>query len=220
MKMLDVPKSGSMGAVTASHNRAGQYLRARRSPVQPVGTGRRAVVRSNFGAAAAQYASLDASQQAAWAAYASGYPYTDSLGQVVVLTGQQMFIAINSQLYNCGQVTMTAPPVNNVVAAPAFSAFSFTGAGVLTLTLVPSGTASDFICIAFSKPQSSGRGFCKTFWQQLVVPGDSVGAATYGPDYVAQFGLPPVGSRVFYRLTPVNQYGVAGVPVIGFITVA
>ena len=39
MKILDVPQSGSLGGQTSSHNRAGQYRRARRSPVQPTGTG-------------------------------------------------------------------------------------------------------------------------------------------------------------------------------------
>ena len=220
MKQLNVPQSGSLGAQTASHNRAGQYLRARRSPVQPVGTGRRAVARANFGSASNAYGALTAAQQAAWAAYADSHPVTDSLGQSIKLTGHQMFVAINAQLLNVGSAIATVPPISSTVAAPVLTVSTLTHLGILTLTLTPSGMASDHILVAFSKPQSSGTSFCKTFWQQTVIAGNSTGAATYGTAYVAQFGLPPAGSRVFYKLTPVNQYGVAGVPVSGFMIVS
>jgi hypothetical protein len=90
---------------------------------------------------------------------------------------------------------------------------------VLSLTLAGTAPSTDWICIAFSKPRSSGTSFNRTFWQQTVVAGSGVGGTTYGTAYVAQFGTPAVGQRVFYRLVPVNQYGVAGAPVIGFITV-
>jgi hypothetical protein len=142
----------------------------------------------------------------------------DSLGQSIVLTGHQMFVAINASLLNVGSAVSTVAPISSATVAPIFTVFTFTHLGVMTLTLTPTGGALDFILIAFSAPQSSGVTFNKTFWQELHVPGNSVGAATYGAAYVAQFGLPPLGSRVFYRLTPVNQYGVSGVPVIGFIT--
>jgi hypothetical protein len=220
MKFLGPPSSGSLAGTTSSHNRAGQYTRNRRVPTNPVGTGRRATIRSFFAAASTAWAALTFSQQAAWSAYAAGHPITDALGQSIVLTGHQMFVGINSNLQNSGSAISSVPPVSSVTVAPAFSVFTITHLGVITITLTPSGTASDFILIAFSKPQSSGVSFNKTFWQQTHVPGNSVGGATYGTAYVAQFGLPPAGSRVFYKLTPVNQYGVSGTPIIGFVTVS
>ena len=219
-KILDVPTSGSIHHKTHSHNSAGQYIRNRRTPVNTVGTGRRATIRANFGAASTAWAALSYSVQASWGAYAASHPITDVLGQSIVLTGHQMFVAINSNLQNCGQAISSAIPVSGVTVAPAFSVFTFTHLGVMTLTLTPSGTANDFILLAFSGPQSSGVSFCKTFWQQTHVPGNSVGGATYGTAYVAQFGLPPAGTRVFYKLTPVNQHGVSGTPIIGFVTVS
>lgn len=219
MKYLGVPSSGSIAGTTFSHNRAGQYQRNRRTPVNPVGTGRRATVRANFGSSAKGYAALTAAQQAAWSAYALGYPYIDSLGQSIKLTGQQMYVAINASLLNCGAAVSATPPVSNANSAPVVTAATFTHLGVMTITLGAGGLATDFICLAFSKPMSSGRSFNSVFWQQLVVPANSAGAATYGAAYVAQFGLPGVGQRVFYRFTPVNQYGVAGTPVIAYITV-
>jgi len=220
MKFLGVPSSGSVAGTTSSHNRAGQYTRNRRTPVNPIGTGRRATVRANFSAASKGYAALTAAQQAAWAAYALNYPIVDSLGQSIKLTGHQMYISCNSQLANCGQSAEVAPPISNAVTAPVVSVATFVhSTGVMTITLAGTGPSTDFICLAFSKPRSSGTGFNGVWWQQLVVPGTSVGAATYGAAYIAQFGSPAVGQRIFYRFTPVNQYGVAGTPVISFITV-
>lgn len=219
MKYLGSPSSGSIAGTTYSHNRAGQYTRNRRTPTNPVGTGRRATVRANFGSAAKGYAALTGAQQAAWSAYALGYPYIDSLGQSIKLTGQQMYVAIASSLLNVGQAVTVVPPVSNANHPPVVTAASMTHLGVMTITLDGTGPATDFICLAFSKPMSSGRSFNSVFWQQLVVPASSVGAATYGTAYVAQFGLPAIGQRIFYRFTPVNQYGVGGTPVIAYITV-
>jgi len=219
-KILDVPHSGSIQAKTHSHNSSGQYIRSRRTPVNTVGTGRRATVRANFSSASKSWASLTFSQQAAWAAYASGHPITDVLGQSIVLSGHAMYVSITAQLLNVGSAAATVPPVSTAVAAPILTVSTLTHLGVMTLTLTASGSAADHIILSFSAPVSPGVGFMKTFWQQTVIAGNSTGGATYGTAYVAQFGLPAVGQRVFYKLTPVNQYGVAGTPIIAFMTVS
>ncbi len=213
MKYLGAPQSGSQANTTASHNRAGQYYRNRRSPVQPVGTGRRAFIRSSFGGASTAWSALSPAAQASWNAFAASHPITDSLGQSITLTGHQMYVAVGTQLLNVGQALPTAVPVSTAVAAPLPTVFTVTHLGVITITLTASGGASDFILIAFSAPKSPGITFNKTYWQQTHIPGNSVGGATYGTAYVAQFGTIPAGSKVFLKLTPVNQYGVTGVPV-------
>jgi hypothetical protein len=218
MKYLGPPQSGSMAGTTASHNRAGQYLRNRRSPVQPVGTGRRAAIRTAFGAASKGYAGLTGANQAAWAAYAASYPITDALGQAIVLTGQQMYVAIATQLLQIGQAAPTVPPLSNVVASAGVPTFTFVHAGAVTVTPTGLGAASDFQLIAFSAPQTSGTSFCKTFWQQSHVAGNSVAAIVATTAYNAQFGPGAAGQRVFLKVTPVNQYGVTGTPYIGYAT--
>lgn len=214
MKYLGAPQSGSQANTTASHNRAGQYYRNRRKPVQPVGTGRRAFIRSAFGSSSAAWSALSDADRGGWETYAAAHPYVDRLGQSIILTGHQMFVAIATNLQNVGEAIPTDPPADSATVAPSIAAFTVTSAGVITLTLTPSGTVDDFICIAFAMPVSPGVTFQKTFWQQTVVPGNSAGGALYGAAYVAQFGTIPAGFKVFVKLTPVNQYGVAGVPVI------
>jgi hypothetical protein len=220
MKILDVPQSGSLGGQTSSHNRAGQYRRARRAPTQPVGTGRRGIIRAAFGAASSGWSGITDAQRAAWASYADGTPYTDALGQSIRLTGHQMFVAVNTQLQNCGVAINPVPPIGNVTIAPTVSVATLTHLGVGTLTLNAGGLVTDFVLIAFSKPQGAGRSFVGNYWQDMHILANVVTATLFGPTFVAQFGAVNVGQKVFYKLTPVNQYGVTGTPTKGVIVVS
>jgi hypothetical protein len=211
MKYLDVPKSGSIAGTTHSHNRAGQYTRNRRSPVQPR-TSRQTTIRAQFAAGSSAWATLASALQAAWVAYADAFPITDSLGQSIKLTGHQMFVAIQTNLANAGLAASTAVPVSNAVFGPAPVTFSFshTSGGSITFT---AGGASDKLLVAYSKPMSPGRSFNRTFQQQTTVAGTGTPVAITTAAYGAIFGTPTVGQKIFARVTPVNQYGVAGAPV-------
>lgn len=220
MKFLGPPSSGSIAGTTSSHNRAGQYTRNRRAPTQPVGTGRRAFMRAAFGSAAAGWGSLTASQQAAWATYGNSHPITDALGQSIKLTGQQAYVQINAQLLNVGSSATATPPAGAAIAAPVLTVFTVVHGTppTITITLTASGASTDHILVAFSRPQSGGVSFCKTFWQQTVIVGNATTVTTPGVAYNAQFGSPAIGQRVFIKLTPVNAGGETGVPVIQFAT--
>ena len=219
MKFLGQPSSGSLAGTTYSHNRAGQYTRNRRMPVQPVGTGRRGIIRAAFGAASSAYAALTGTVQAAWAAYAQGKPYTDSLGQSIILTAHQMYVAINTQRINLGLAVSAVIPISDATIAPIFATFTAVHAGAITLTMAAGGVVTDYVLVALSPPQSGGRSFCKRFWQIATPLANVVTAQILTSAYTAQFGAVTVGQRIFYRLTPVNQYGVAGTPNEGYITV-
>lgn len=219
MKFLDVPQSGSIAGTTHSHNRAGQYTRNRRSPVQPIGTGRRAFIRAAFGASSSGWAALTFAQQNAWSAAAASHPITDSLGQSITLTGQQLYVSINTQLRNCGSAAVSVPPGSFAVFGEGAFTFTAVSAGAITITPAGNGLVTDFTLIAFTKPLSSGRTFSKTFWQESHVAGNAVAAIVVTAPYQAQFGVPPVGTRIFAKLTPVSAAGVTGVPVIQFATV-
>lgn len=83
--------SGSMGGATASRNRGGQYLRQRVVPTNPATT-RQNAQRSYLSGANTAWAMLTAAQRTAWATYAANVPTTDTLGNTIYLTGQQMYI--------------------------------------------------------------------------------------------------------------------------------
>jgi hypothetical protein len=212
MKVLKAPQSGSQAGTTASHNRFGQYERNRRSPVQPIGNGRRAFIRAAFGASSNAWSSLTGPQQAAWSAFADSHPITDSLGQSVKLTGHMMFVSISTSSQNVLLPIPTDPPVTATVTA--LSGVSLYVDPSPTVLLSASTTdASSFILGGFSKQVSPGVSFMKTFCQLAFVSG-AARAVDYSTLYENQFGNPATGVKVFSKATPVNQYGVTGTPTI------
>lgn len=211
MKFLDVPQSGSIAGTTHSHNRAGQYTRNRRAPVQPR-TARQTTIRAQFSAGSSAWATLAAALQAAWVAYADSFPITDSLGQTIKLTGHQMFVAIQTNIANAGIAASTAVPLSNAVFGPAPVTFTFshTTGGSIAFT---AGGATDKLLVAYSKPMSPGRSFNRTFTQQSANVGNTTPITITAVAYSAIYGTPSVGQKIFARVTPVNQYGVSGAPV-------
>src|SRR5206468_836067 len=97
MKILDVPQSGSQAGTTSSRNRYGQYRRSRATPVNVNSTAQQAA-RNRLSAESEAWRGLTDIQREAWNSFADEHPQTDSLGQVVTLTGHQMFVGVNSAL--------------------------------------------------------------------------------------------------------------------------
>jgi hypothetical protein len=214
MKFLGMPSSGSLAGTTFSHNRGGQYQRNRRAPVQPIGTGRRAFIRAAFGTAAQAWSGLTIAQQAEWTSYALLYPITDALGQSITLTGQQMYVSINTQLINVGLPLATDPPVSNVTDNISPVTIDFGSIATPKLDLAwAAGLTVNYVLIAFSRQLSGGTNFNRTFWQQEA-DGADAGTGSYLIGYTAQFGGTVNGQRIFAKVTPVNQYGVTGTPTI------
>jgi hypothetical protein len=217
MKYLGAPQSGSQANTTASKNRAGQYYRNRRSPVQPVGTGRRAFIRSSFGSASGAWAALDPAAQAAWNTFAAGHPVTDRLGQAITLTGHQMFVGVGTQSLNVGIGLPTDVPVSTTTRSPVVATFTVdAGAPTLVLTLDAGGDALDYILVSFARPQGSGRTQVSNYWQATVVAGNAGTISGLLSLLTAEFGTLIAGQKIFLKLTPVNRYGWTGTPVITF----
>lgn len=217
MKYLDVPSSGSIADRTHSHNRAGQYTRNRRSPVQPIGSGRRAFIRGSFGASSAAWASLTSVQQEAWISFAADHPITDALGQSVVLTGHQMFVAVGTNLLNVGSPLPTVPPSTLTLPDVSGATVEASAASGFTFENII-GSAGQFVTWSLSKPMGTGRRFTSTFWQPLGVDGYGDGAdSPYNLSkavYEAEFGTLTVGKAIFVKFTPQSSSGWKGTPVI------
>lgn len=214
MKIIDIPRSGSYADKTSSRNRGGQYVRNRRSPVQPLGTGRRALVRARLGSASAGWGALNDEQRELWRSYADANPYTDRLGQAIKLTGHQMFVAINASRANAGFAQSDMIPVSNAV--PFLSAVSLSAVyseSTLGGAITSTGSALDRLLIATSGQVSAGRSRPTSWWQALSIAGNAAAYDLY-PGYTPQFGELQQGKRIFVKITPVNQYGVAGAPTV------
>lgn len=102
--------SGSLGGLVASHNRGGQYLRARVVPTNP-STGPQVEMRTIFGNLASAWQTLTDAQREAWTTYAINVPITDSMGDPLTLTGQQMYVRNNSARIQAGLARVDDGPV-------------------------------------------------------------------------------------------------------------
>lgn len=214
-KFLGAPTSGSVAGQTYSHNRAGQYIRNRRSPVQPQDTSRRGEVRGFLTTASAAFSALTHDQVEAWNTSAQGVVVTDSLGQSLTLTGHQLFVRINSQLLNLGQPMISDPPSD-------FSVFSFailsavaTDAPSFILTLDAAVPADSFLLIAASPQRRNGRSFENSFSQIMVADNADTAAINIAAAYAARYPEALVaGNVIFLRIIAVSPTGVTSAPVI------
>ena len=200
-----------MAGTTASHNRAGQYLRSRRVPVVPTRTPKQGILRTQFGEASRMFQSLTAALQAAWTSFAANYPVVDSLGQTVVLTAQQFFVGIQTQLLHIGQTIQTAIPTNTTVNAPDTPTLYADASGTVIVG-VNSITAGDFVTVGCSKLLSNGKNYNKTT-SNFAVLGTPNLLADISAAFAAQFGAPTLGRKLFAAFRSVNSSGLSGSPV-------
>ena len=135
----------------------------------------------------------------------------DSLGQSIVFTGQQFFVAVQTSSQNALQPTLTDIPSNTtVIAVDTPVVYADDGGAVIgsLASIDPSG----YCLFAASKLLGLGRYFNKTVSQFGVItnPGTFVDASGV---YTAQFGTPSVGRKLFAQFKSVNSSGLTGPPV-------
>lgn len=118
--LLMTQASGSIGGLTASHNRGGMYFRARATPVNP-NTPQQQLVRAIVGQLAALWANtLTALQRAAWDLYALQVPLADRLGEPRNVGGLAMYIRSNTPRLQAQQPRIDNGPT--VFTLPALEA--------------------------------------------------------------------------------------------------
>lgn len=218
MKVLTVPSSGSQAGTTASHNRAGQYTRNRRTPVVGTRTPRQAIVKANMTTASQGWQLLTGTQQAAWESYAQGHPITDALGQSIKLTGAQYYIKCNAALLNVLAPVTPSPPTNGIVVPEAVQVMQVNPANTFLVQRTP-GASTDFVAVAVSKQTSNGVNFQKTFTQVGVFAANQP-MLSFGTPALAVMGTFIVGNKAWMRLTPVNSSGLTGSPLIMQMVIA
>lgn len=87
--------SGSLGGVTFSHNKGGQYMRARTTPTDP-GTSFQTFVRTSMAQLVNLWVNvLTQLQRDQWDVYASQVPLLDQFGDARTVTGMNMYVRGN-----------------------------------------------------------------------------------------------------------------------------
>lgn len=199
MKILDVPQSGSMGGVTSSRNRFGQYRRTRATPVNPSSSAQ-GLVRARMTANASGWRAITAAQRAGWADLGAMMRRTDSLGQTNPLNGFQAYVSVNNNRLAAGDAVVSdAPalttPANVTTATVTLSAAAFSIA--FTATPLPAATK---LQVYVSAQKSAGRSFESDVRLLFTTMAAQASPAVITAAYTAKFGVPVVGNRVFIVL--------------------
>lgn len=203
--------SGSAGALTASHNRGGYYLRQRVIPVNPNSDAQRAL-RTTFSAAVVAYSGLSAVNRDGWKVWADNTPFTDSLGDPRPVTGQNAFIGSYTLKTQAGLAPVTAAPstFNRGALGDVSLGSVMSGAGTYDITFDPTAewaTAVGGALLIFQgRPQNASVSFYKgPFLFAAAVPGAAV--APTSPETVPTLYPLATGQRVFVRLVAVMPDG-------------
>jgi hypothetical protein len=199
MKIKDVPQSGHLGTFITFKNRFGQFRRPYVVPANPR-TPAQVRVRSQFGRASARWRTLTEEQRAAWTTFASQNKSRARLGQSGALTGLQLFVKINNNLASLGLPPVSDPPDYPKFGKNPVGALTITNTGdVLALKLAVPTAPIRHTLVWGTAPGSAGATFPGRFVFLGLLPEPVAGVSDITELYVARYGIPPVGTRVFIQ---------------------
>ena len=202
--------TGSVGAVTFSKNRYGPVTRARIAPVNP-NTPRQAAVRATFGTASKGWASLSATQQAAWNAFAAAHPMSDRLGESRILSGNALYTQVTANRALVGLAAVTTPPATGgLFPAAATIAAAVAATGIVTVTTAAQTVSTGWYLISTTPGLSTGSAFAGSKSRLAGAAVATTGAATTAtatpPTYNAKLGF-TTGSVVIVHVARMDING-------------
>lgn len=206
-----------IAATVYSKNASGAIIRNRVTPINRRSTGQ-TQQRQTLASLASGWRGLTQAQRDGWNAASANFPQTDSLGQTVILTGEQLYVRCNANLTLTGNPLITAAPIPTSFDPLTVSIASLTAAAFTigyTPTPVPTGFS---LVIRATRPVSAGKQFFAQSEFRFVA---SIAAAAASPAdidtaYEAIFGdkTGQVGQKVAVEAFLMEDAsGLAGIPV-------
>jgi len=187
-----------MAGTTASHNRYGQYLRTRATPVNPNSTAQ-GTARNRLSVNAAAWRALTSGQRAGWGDLGASMIRTDSLGQSNPLTGFSAYCSVNNNQLAAGNSVLSDAPAL-VTPSGLLTATLTLAAASLSLAYTPTPLGTGVRLLLYASPQRSpGRGYESDY--RLIKVGTAAQASPLVAltEYTARFGVPVVGNRIFFK---------------------
>ena len=195
--------SGAQGSTVASHNRFGENLRARTTPVNPA-TSQQQAVRNAVKNYAGQYqATLTSAQRQAWQTYANNVTMLNKLGDAVQMTGINMFTRNNTPRQQASQTTILAAPTTmslGTFTTPTIALGVATLNGTITYAAADPwvGTSSSVagMLIYASRQQSPSINFFKGPYRFAAKVNGTSGSATFTLPFIAG----PTTNQTFFQM--------------------
>lgn len=199
-----VAGSGKLNGTVMSRNRGGAYARTKVTPINP-NTPAQQLIRQNLAALSSTWKTLTAAQMDAWNNAVGDWQTTDVFGDLRSPSGKNLFTRLNANIASVGGVVpITDPPLPGDVA-PINATGLAIALGALQFDInytTPSATTS--VQVWATPGLSPGISFVKSEYRLI----KSFVGGVAGPDdisaaYIAKFGMPAVGQKVFVKLVGV-----------------
>lgn len=192
---------GKINGTVHSRNRGGAYMRNLSIPSNPR-TAAQSAVRSALAGLSAAFRALTQSQISAWNSATSDFPSINVFGASINPTGLQLYVGVNRNIQIAGGSAISNPPLPVGAAALVAGALTVNITGsVGTLAFTPDPVPADHtLVIEATRPLSPGISNPGSAYRQIT----TVAAAGPSPadiwdDYVARFGAPAEGQKIFVR---------------------
>lgn len=201
---------GSAGSTTYSKNHSGNYFKQKIMPIIQY-TADQLTARAFITTFSKLWKSLTESARNGFDNLASQLIKSNRLGQSYTLTGEQLYIQLNSNLSAIGQPAITtAPnPINNTVPTQLVvgcTADSTPGSEDLTVTFgLPIGAGQSMLIYA-SKPVSQGIKRAPSMKIVKVATASFTTNTSIKNEYIAKIGaLPQTGEKVFISFKMIDN---------------
>lgn len=192
-----------------SKNRYGSYIRNKVTPVNPQSI-YQTQARQRLSNLSSAYRSLAGPLITAWGKASANFPFTDIFGDVKHLSGQTLFVKLNSNLVKINQPQISSPPLP--AAFPILSIISGRSEYdaqndyELELTINTPTVPVGFSMVVYAtEGLPSSIRFVKNRMRYLGHFTASASKVSLGPGYTTRFGEPLVGEYSHFLVALVNH---------------
>jgi len=205
---------GKEGGIVFARNRGGAYVRMFVKPTNP-GTPGQSLVRSRLTSLSTAWRTLLEELRIAWNNAAAEFPFTNKVGDIIYLSGQQLFVKFNQNLLYAGLAVQLTAPIPQSIAGIEFLTLD-AQTNKFDLDFGPSPTNVNIVHIVrATKPRSAGiSASSRTDFKQIcTIDGGTSSVVDLKDEYEAVFGSlsNAEGQKIFVQLVPVETtYGQAG----------
>lgn len=192
---------GKSGGMVYQKGKSGLIKRTKVTPVNPQSTAQQ-TQRGTFSSNSSAWNGLTEAQRQSWLNGASEFPYSDIFGNRRTLSGNSLFVKLNTVLVNNGHgIVNSLPPKVNVPLVTAVSLAGDESASTLSLVFTDTPIPAGFDLVIEATPQlSAGVNFFKNKFKVLKrVAAGGTSPQALGTDYEAMFGDLQEGKKIAVR---------------------
>jgi len=212
--------SGKLGGHVYSTNRGGAYIRTNQTPSNPQ-TPFQQSGRAVFTELTQGWSALTQNERDSWSNATSSFPVTDRFGDSRELSGKGLYISLNKerQLISLPFLDLAPSPQGIVVPTGLDLNLSLT---ISEAEIIPITQSLNYVAVIKSTGVvSAGTSFVKNRLRAFSTfeGGNTPNPLDVWDKYVARFGTPQVGDKVYFSTYTINPAGQRSPEVTDFVLV-